>query len=231
MATEKSIPNNWTEEELRAYVESYLDIQRRLRLGDKPVKKRYYEILSKKFGRSLKAYEYRLQNISYVMNVQGREWVSGLAPMSNVGANVAAKIENILADLQHRKPNPNVEFDVKVERERAKSRLDKPSGNTNPKKKQTIIDEYQRDYLVKAWVLKNAKGVCECCNNKAPFVTSGKLPYLEVHHVKSLVEGGSDCIENAVAICPNCHREAHYGINKKKLSESLYKKIPRLVRE
>ncbi|TOJ58505.1 hypothetical protein CGI36_22670 [Vibrio parahaemolyticus] len=26
-----------------------------------------------------------------------------------------------------------------------------------------------------------------------------------------LKDGGSDTVENVKALCPNCHREAHYG--------------------
>jgi len=37
-------------------------------------------------------------------------------------------------------------------------------------------------------------------------------PYLEVHHKIQLAEGGEDSIENAIAVCPNCHRELHFGI-------------------
>jgi 5-methylcytosine-specific restriction endonuclease McrA len=36
-------------------------------------------------------------------------------------------------------------------------------------------------------------------------------PYLEVHHVVPLSEGGDDTLENAAALCPSCHRELHYG--------------------
>ncbi len=34
---------------------------------------------------------------------------------------------------------------------------------------------------------------------------------LEVHHVIRLADGGSDTINNSVALCPNCHRELHFG--------------------
>ena len=34
---------------------------------------------------------------------------------------------------------------------------------------------------------------------------------LEVHHTKPLAEGGEDTVNNAEALCPNCHKEAHYG--------------------
>ena len=26
-----------------------------------------------------------------------------------------------------------------------------------------------------------------------------------------LLEGGPDTVENAIALCPNCHRKQHYG--------------------
>ena len=35
------------------------------------------------------------------------------------------------------------------------------------------------------------------------------LPYLEEHHVKQLADGGTDSMDNVVAICPNCHRRMH----------------------
>lgn len=37
------------------------------------------------------------------------------------------------------------------------------------------------------------------------------FPILEIHHVDRLADGGPDVPANAVALCPNCHREAHYG--------------------
>ena len=36
--------------------------------------------------------------------------------------------------------------------------------------------------------------------------------FLEVHHIKWLSNGGEDSVENALALCPNCHRQAHYGV-------------------
>jgi 5-methylcytosine-specific restriction protein A len=32
---------------------------------------------------------------------------------------------------------------------------------------------------------------------------------LETHHIKWLSKDGEDCIENTVALCPNCHRKMH----------------------
>lgn len=38
-----------------------------------------------------------------------------------------------------------------------------------------------------------------------------KSPYLEVHHIIFLAQGGDDTVDNAEALCPNCHRRKHYG--------------------
>lgn len=61
-------------------------------------------------------------------------------------------------------------------------------------------------------VLRRAKGYCESCGKIAPFKrASDGTPYLEVHHLVRLVDNGEDSVENAVALCPNCHRKAHFG--------------------
>ena len=61
-------------------------------------------------------------------------------------------------------------------------------------------------------VLSRANGLCESCGKRAPFLRkSDNTPYLEVHHSIRLADGGDDTVENAIALCPNCHRRAHYG--------------------
>jgi 5-methylcytosine-specific restriction protein A len=76
----------------------------------------------------------------------------------------------------------------------------------------TVIAEvFLRNPDVVAEVLLRADGRCEICHNDAPFLRKNGTPYLEVHHVMQLADGGDDTPENAVAACPNCHRQAHYG--------------------
>lgn len=109
--------------------------------------------------------------------------------------------------------------------------LGTPSGQTAPARKVRSTEQFVRDAAVVAYVLKDARGHCECCEQPAPFTKPSGLPYLEVHHVKRLASGGSDKISNAVAVCPNCHRELHHGSNSMGLAESLYPKVSRLERE
>lgn len=71
---------------------------------------------------------------------------------------------------------------------------------------------FQRNPYVIAEALFRANGHCGKCGKIAPFFKDyDNTPYLEVHHIKPLSEGGDDTIENVIALCPNCHRQAHYG--------------------
>lgn len=71
---------------------------------------------------------------------------------------------------------------------------------------------FGRNPDVIAEVLIRANGVCEKCGMDAPFKrASDGTPYLEVHHIVRLADGGEDTVKNAMAVCPNCHRELHFG--------------------
>ena len=56
---------------------------------------------------------------------------------------------------------------------------------------------------------KRAKGICQFCNQPAPFIDKNGNPYLEVHHIVWLSRGGKDSISNTAALCPNCHKRMH----------------------
>ncbi|WP_250452543.1 HNH endonuclease signature motif containing protein [Caballeronia sp. ATUFL_M2_KS44] len=72
---------------------------------------------------------------------------------------------------------------------------------------------FKRSPYVIAEVLLRANGICESCGAPAPFVRKDGSPYLEVHHVTRLADGGVDEVSNAIAVCPNCHRERHFGVD------------------
>lgn len=70
------------------------------------------------------------------------------------------------------------------------------------------VTQHKRNPYVAEEAKRRAKGVCELCEQPAPFSKNGK-PYLETHHIEWLAKGGKDRIENTVALCPNCHRKMH----------------------
>jgi 5-methylcytosine-specific restriction protein A len=79
--------------------------------------------------------------------------------------------------------------------------------------------------------MATAEGHCEACFNRAPFFTDDGWPFLEVHHVKMLSDGGSDQITNAVALCPNCHRRLHHSADRESFVTGIYQRVLRLIRE
>ena len=135
----------------------------------------------------------------------------------NLDASEQAKLERIKAcaegwgvDYFPEYSDP-FEFEEEVKHAMNQNLL-KVKGNKFPNQIQIQTFQYQRDPKVVAYALKKANGICDDCRQPAPF-TSRKsgLPYLEVHHVKMLKDGGPDTIDNVVALCPNCHRRRHFG--------------------
>lgn len=71
---------------------------------------------------------------------------------------------------------------------------------------------YKRNPHIVAERLFLANGYCDYCKNPAPFKRRhDSSPYLEVHHITPLSFGGDDTLNNTTALCPNCHRAAHYA--------------------
>ena len=104
------------------------------------------------FERSSKAFEYRMQNISYVYALMGRSWISGLKPAKNVGSNVATEIERLIGKVENRLFIPVAGFQAKVTSLIKSKKSTEPKGSTKPKR--TIVEsvQYVRDAEVVAWV-------------------------------------------------------------------------------
>jgi 5-methylcytosine-specific restriction enzyme A len=81
-------------------------------------------------------------------------------------------------------------------------------GTRIPGRREATTAQYERNDAIAGYVKRVAKGFCGLCTQVAPFETADG-PYLESHHVVHLAQGGPDTIENAIALCPNCHRKMH----------------------
>lgn len=81
-----------------------------------------------------------------------------------------------------------------------------------PRKGFLSTEEYRRGAeKLRHYALLRASGQCEYCSRPAPFCNRLGDPFLEVHHIERLADDGPDDPRNVAAICPNCHREAHFG--------------------
>lgn len=105
-----------------------------------------------------------------------------------------------------------------------------PPGTRSPGRTSQTAAVFIRDLAVRAWVLERAAGVCEFCKSRAPFIDSWGAPFLEVHHVVTLSEGGPDTVDNAAGLCPNCHRRLHLASDRRALVETLYQRVRELRR-
>jgi len=89
--------------------------------------------------------------------------------------------------------------------------------------KQVSKTTFIRSEAIRFYALKRASGICEGCNSAAPF--QGKHgPFLEVHHLTRLSDGGPDHPKNVIAICPNCHRRAHFSKDREEYNQILSNK-------
>ncbi|WP_394240959.1 HNH endonuclease [Vibrio astriarenae] len=86
--------------------------------------------------------------------------------------------------------------------------------------KEKVAHVRYRSEAIKLYAKKRACGVCEGCGANSPFETKSG-PYLEIHHLTRLADGGADHPENVIALCPTCHRRAHYSIDSKEFNEQL----------
>jgi len=90
----------------------------------------------------------------------------------------------------------------------------------------------ERSGDVVAYALARAGGICESCENRAPFISKSRSdPYLEVHHIDRITDDGPDKPESVAAICPNCHREIHHGENGDEVNKRLNGIVLRLEAE
>lgn len=83
---------------------------------------------------------------------------------------------------------------------------------------------YSRNPLVRKLVLERADGRCEYCGSVG-FSTSAGSIYLETHHIIPLAERGEDSSDNVIALCPNHHRQAHYGSDIELFRTELFARI------
>ncbi|MDQ0125925.1 5-methylcytosine-specific restriction protein A [Pseudomonas lini] len=237
MDTKKST-SDWSDAEIQAAVDAYLSMLSREQSGQTVNKAHENRVLREGAlaGRTKGSVEFRMQNISTVLVELGRDRIVGYKPAKNVGANIIRSIRDALnapSSLTSEDFAPTADEAtleqraIKLEKQSFKG---EPKGILKPQQVSSSGNSFVRDPEVRAWVRKEAKGICEGCGKPAPFEKDGK-PFLEVHHVKHLAQEGSDRPSNAVALCPNCHRRCHHSSDRDAFTAQLYEKVGRLEEE
>jgi hypothetical protein len=150
-------------------------------------------------------------------------------PQAGGGTVTLEGLQRILNGLQRFMGNRDAAFAMQVAAALKAMPKNKkpPEGNPTPPKDLNDSTGFRRSAEVAAWTLYHANGVCALCEQPAPFFSKYGQPYLEVHHVQPLGAGGPDTVDNVVALCPNCHRRAHFS----KETGAIQAKLASLVRQ
>ncbi len=225
----------WTDDELHAAVEAYLAV---MATPDgpatfSPTALHRSLIAGPLHRRNESAVGRRMSNISTILKNEGEKFIERYpASLPHYGEGVGTKVLAILKKIREQAREPvddSTEAALRAQTLLSQGRVPYPNGNHSPRTTIGKRTGYARSPAVVAWVLQEAKGVCEGCNQPAPFLTAAGAPYLEVHHVLRLVDGGPDTVDNALALCPNCHRRLHHSADASAFSRALIKRINRLV--
>lgn len=225
--------SEWTTDELRACVSAYhklWDAQKTGRRLNKAALRR--QVLREALPRrSEGAYERRMHNISAVIEELGMSIVKGYVPLRNVG-KPKDQIKALISEEWDREmPTDDPEeflSRVSAALQKARGGRNRPKGSNQVSQVSRKNQQFVRDPEVAAWVLFEADGVCEACGRDAPFLRSDETPYLEVHHVRWLADGGPDTTDNAIALCPNCHRKLHSSKNRTAFRREVISQVARI---
>lgn len=143
--------------------------------------------------------------VKYIIEEDGSKWFR-LRKINSINTNRTITLNEYDRELEKQVSNS-----LNTSKEERQKRLE--NAPKKPERINTVVSNFKRNPDVIAAALERAAGVCEDCGNGAPFNrASDGSPYLEVHHMKPLSQGGEDTVENALALCPNCHRKAHFGV-------------------
>jgi 5-methylcytosine-specific restriction protein A len=142
----------------------------------------------------------------YISRQQGEDgasrqvWIFPLKILQNNQGEIDKKI---IGDFEKREQKAARKLSIKELKAKASSAGSPGSSRL------TKTTSYIRNQHIAEYTRKIANGICQLCNQPAPFKDRSGNPFLESHHIIWLSKGGPDTIENTVALCPNCHKRMH----------------------
>ncbi|SPP96987.1 conserved protein of unknown function [Bradyrhizobium vignae] len=84
---------DWTAEQVAVVVANYFLMLERERVGNKINKAELYRRLGREVGRSEKSIEWKLRNVSTVLEELGIAWIPGLLPAHNYQDSLVQSVE------------------------------------------------------------------------------------------------------------------------------------------
>lgn len=99
-------------------------------------------------------------------------------------------------------------------------------GSSSPERRAYVGTRYARDPRIRREVETRSNGCCELCGKRGFEKPDGRH-YVETHHIIALANDGEDRLSNVIGLCPEHHREAHFGVRQEELERQM---IDRVVR-
>lgn len=155
--TDLASGEDWSDEEFAAAVAAYLEMLALEQAGSNYKKKAYNEALRQGAlkKRTSSSVEYRMQNISAVLEELCLPRINGYRPAKHVGEPSKNKIKGILESQGHLtlsiyKPASDSELEQRVDAIRKRFVSGKPAGSITPQRANVVREVFVRDPLVKA---------------------------------------------------------------------------------
>ncbi|MFW3427460.1 HNH endonuclease [Aliarcobacter butzleri] len=133
--------------------------------------------------------------------------------------------ENVFTQLEQNEDNNNI-LDIRINNPELLLNLN----NRIPEiEERTPQIRYKTNNRIKRTCLENAEYKCTFNINHETFINKENTPFVEAHHLipmsmQTRFTQNLDRLENLISLCPNCHRQIHYGNEESRfeLLESFY---------
>jgi len=192
--------DDWTHEQLAAAVEAYRWMQVRTAEGLKLNKTQLYRDLALKHGRTPKAWEYRMQNISHVLDEANQNWIEGLRPAKNVGSDITGTLVKLLGIRPAVAVSPSTL--IKLEQQRL---LVDESGYFLP---ENVED--QRNRVVRSIVQRQGQkefrtALMAAYENKCAMTGCAVVDVLEAAHIHPYLGRETNTVSNGLLLRADIH--------------------------
>lgn len=192
--------DDWTHQQLAVAVEAYRWMQQRVADGLKLNKTQLYRELALKHGRSPKAWEYRMQNISHVLDQLKQDWIEGLKPAKNVGPEVTGALIKLL-----NVGPPTAVSSATLTRLEQQRQLVNESGYFLPENVEDQRDRVLRSIVQRQGQREFRAALLEAYGSKCAMTGCGVVDVLEAAHIHRYMGKETNIVSNGLLLRADVH--------------------------
>lgn len=192
--------DDWTHQQLAAAVQAYRWMQRRAIDGMKVNKAQLYRELALEHGRTPKAWEYRMQNISHVLAQLQQDWIEGLKPAKNVGPEVTGTLIKLLGI-----GSPTAVSEATLTRLEHQRDLVIDSGFFLPDNVEDLRDLALRSIVQRQGQREFRAALLHAYGSKCAMTGCGVVDVLEAAHIHRYMGQDTNIISNGLLLRADVH--------------------------